>query len=115
MLHSRPDQNGKNDWRMIMKFVLLITTALAIGSPAAFAGSQVEVKFSYASDRSTEDNYQLIESKATNVCRSATRRYDTFASTDTREILESCKSELVAAAVEALGVTELQDMYDTRS
>ena len=99
-----------------MKFVLLITTALAIGTPAAFAGSSpVEVKFTYEADRSTEANYDAIESKATSVCRSVTRRYDTFAPSDTRESLTTCKSELVSAAVAALGVTELQDMHGDRS
>ncbi|HBH89545.1 hypothetical protein [Ponticaulis sp.] len=94
--------------------VAIALTALA---PVAVAqdATPVRAEFKFESNLSTEDNYEAIETRANTVCRNAARRSDTFAPTDTAETVANCRSELVDAAVAALGVTELSDMHEARS
>ncbi|MAP94837.1 MAG: hypothetical protein CMK07_07800 [Ponticaulis sp.] len=100
-----------------MKTGLVLATALAFCAPAAFAGeiAPVKAEFKFESSRSTEANYETIQAKASSVCRDASRRSDTFTRNDTAETVANCKSDLVEAAVKALGVDELSDMHAARS
>ena len=99
-----------------MKSALALSLAVALAAPAAFAGENgVRAEFKFETSRSTEANYEQIQQKASSVCRDASRRSDTFAPTDTQEIVETCKSDLVDQAITALGITELSDMHAARS
>lgn len=100
-----------------MKTGLVLSFALALAAPAAFAGEAAPVKaeFKFESDRSVEANYETIQDHASYICRGAARRSDTFTRTDTAEVVANCKAELVDAAVAALGVSELSDMHGARS
>ncbi|GEM_PF-4629749 len=98
-----------------MKTALVLATAIVLGAPAALAGEAAPVKaeFKFEADRSVEANYEAIQAKADSVCRVASKRSDTFTRNDTAETVQ-CKSELVDAAVAALGVTEMSDMHAER-
>lgn len=100
-----------------MKTGLVLSLAVLLAAPAAFAGeaTPVKVEFKFQSDRSVEANYETIQDRAASVCRETSRRSDTFTRNDTAEIVANCKSELVDAAVAALGVSELSDMHGARS
>lgn len=100
-----------------MKTKLACVAVALLAAPVAFSqdATPVRAEFKFETNLSTEANYEAIEARANTVCRNASRRSDTFAPTDTAEVVALCRSELVEAAVAALGVSELSDMHDARS
>ncbi|MAI89338.1 hypothetical protein [Ponticaulis sp.] len=100
-----------------MKTGLALAAVIAFSAPVALAqeAGNVTAEFKFENNLTTEANYEAIEARANTACRSATRRSDTFAPTDTREVVEACRTDLVDAAVAALGIQELTDMHDARS
>lgn len=100
-----------------MKTTFVIAAILTLGAPAALAQETgaVPAEFKFEYNLSAEENYEAITARANSVCRHATQRSDTFAPVNTRETVQTCRSELVDAAVAALDNVELSEMHDDRS